>query len=132
MKIAEVIAYLESIAPFCLQETYDNAGLLTGQPDNGSVREFSVHLILRKTVIGEAIEKKCNLIISHHPIIFKPLKRLNGRNYVERTVIQAIKNNIALFAIHTNLDNILEGVNARIADKLELIQRRTLDPKLRH
>ncbi len=77
----------------------------------------------------EAIEKKCNLIVAHHPIIFSGLKKITGKNYVEKTIIAAIKNDIAIYAIHTNLDNVLHGVNGKIADKLGLINRKILQPK---
>src|ERR1700733_10434693 len=119
MKIADIISYLETIAHPSLQEAYDNAGLITGDADwtcSGAI----ISLDATDAVIAEAIEKKCNLVIAHHPIIFRGLKKINGKNYVERTVICAIKNDIAIYAIHTNLDNIAEGVNRRMAAKLGL------------
>ena len=78
------------------------------------------------------MSKKCNLIVAHHPIIFKGLKKLNGKNYVERSVIAAIKNNIAIYAIHTNLDNVINGVNYKIAQKLNLQNIEVLSPKKTH
>lgn len=128
MKIQEITAVLESVAPRSLQESYDNAGLLTG---NGK-RECTgiiISLDVTQAVVEEAVNKKCNLIVAHHPIIFKGLKSITGKNYVEQTVIAAIKNDIAIYAIHTNLDNVLQGVNAAIADKLGLINRSILQPK---
>ncbi|HTL08546.1 MAG TPA: Nif3-like dinuclear metal center hexameric protein [Chitinophagaceae bacterium] len=128
MKLATLIAALEAIAPASLQESYDNAGLLTGQPDwhcTGAI----VSLDATEEVIDEAISQQCNLVIAHHPIIFKGLKKLNGKNYIERAVIKAIKNDIALYAIHTNLDNVLEGVNGMIAEQLGLLQTRVLAPR---
>jgi len=128
MKIANIISELEIIAPTSLQEAYDNAGLLTGKPDwdcSGVV----VTLDATEEVVLEAIEKKCNLIVAHHPIIFGGLKKINGKNYVERTIIAALKNDIAIYAIHTNLDNVSHGVNAVIADKIGLINRTVLQPK---
>ena len=128
MKISAVINYLETIAPPSLQESYDNAGLLTGN----AVWECTgiiISLDATEEVVMEAIEKKCNLIVAHHPIIFGGLKKINGKNYVEKTVIAAIKNDIAIYAIHTNLDNVLQGVNGRIADKLALVNRGILQPK---
>ena len=119
MKIKEITNYLESIAPLSYQESYDNAGLLTGNP-NEEVTGVLLSLDCIETVIEEAISKKCNLVVAHHPIIFGGLKKLIGRNYVERTVIKAIKNDIAIYAIHTNLDNVLNGVNAKIAEKIGL------------
>ena len=128
MKIAVVIGHLESVAPPSLQENYDNAGLLTG---NANWECTGILCVLDSTedVIEEAIQKKCNLVVAHHPIIFGGLKKINGKNYVERTVIKAIKNDIAIYAIHTNLDNVIDGVNGRMADKLGLINRAILAPK---
>jgi dinuclear metal center YbgI/SA1388 family protein len=128
MKIAAVIAYLESIAPSSYQEHYDNAGLLTGDPD-WECTGMLCTLDATEEVIGEAIMRNCNLVVAHHPIIFTGLKKINGKNYIERAVIQSIKNNIALFAIHTNLDNIPDGVNGKMADQLGLINRNVLAPK---
>ncbi len=128
MKIQEIIAVLESAAPPALQEGYDNAGLLTGKAD-WDCSGIIITLDATEDVVLEAIAKKCNLIVAHHPIIFGGLKKINGKNYVERTVIAAIKNDIAIYAIHTNLDNVLHGVNAAIADKLGLVNRKVLQPK---
>lgn len=119
MKIAEIISFLESIAPPSLQESYDNAGLLTGH-HNWICSGILVTLDATEEVINEAKAKNCNLIVAHHPIIFSGLKKLNGKNYIEKAVIAAIKNDIAIYAIHTNLDNIISGVNGRIADLLGL------------
>lgn len=128
MKIAAVIAYLDSIAPSSYQESYDNARLLTGDPD-WECTGMLCTLDATEAVIQEAVRMNCNLIVAHHPIIFNGLKNINGKNYVERAVIGAIKNDIALFAIHTNLDNVLHGVNSKIADQLGLINRRILSSK---
>src|SRR5882762_6188839 len=128
MKIAAIISCLESIAPPANQENYDNAGLLTGSTDSECAGVL-VALDTTEAVVQEAIKKKCNLIVAHHPIIFKGLKKINGSNYVEKTVITAIKNDIAIYAIHTNLDNVLQGVNGMMADKLGLINRTILAPK---
>lgn len=127
-KVKDIINYLENLAPRSLQENYDNSGLLTGNI-NDEVKNVLLTLDTTEKVIKEAIEKKCNLIISHHPIIFKGLKSLTGKNYVERTIISALKNDIAIYAIHTNLDNIIEGVNKKFAEKLELNDLRILAPK---
>lgn len=128
MKIAEVVSFLESQADPSLQEGYDNAGLLTG---NAAWDCTGILCCLDSTeeVVSEAIEKKCNLIIAHHPIIFGGLKKINGKNYVERTVIRAIRNDIAIYAIHTNLDNVLNGVNGRMAGRLALQNVRILMEK---
>ena len=128
MKIQDMITVLESIAPPSLQEGYDNAGLLTGQP-GWDCSGILVTLDATEAVIQEAIEKKCNLVVAHHPIIFGGLKKINGKNYVERTVITAIKQDIAIYAIHTNLDNVLHGVNAMIADTIGLVNRTVLQPR---
>jgi len=128
MQIQEITSFLESVAPPSLQESYDNAGLITG---NASWECTGIITTLDATeaVVLEAMEKNCNLIVAHHPIIFGGLRKITGRNYVEQTIITAIKNSIAIYAIHTNLDNVLHGVNAAIADKLGLINRKILQPK---
>lgn len=128
MKISVIISHLEIIAPPSLQESYDNAGLLTGHAGWECTGVLTT-LDATEAVVLEAMEKKCNLIVAHHPIIFGGLKKLNGRNYVEKTVITAIKNDIAIYAIHTNLDNVPDGVNGRMADRLGLVNRRVLQPK---
>src|ERR1700757_1558094 len=99
MKIQEIILYLETIAPLRLQENYDNAGLITGN-DLWECSGIITALDATEAVVLEAIEKKCNLIVAHHPIVFGGLKKITGRNYVEKTVITAIKNDIAIYAIH--------------------------------
>ena len=119
MKIVEIISFLESVAPPSLQEHYDNAGLLTGDA-NWECKGIICSLDATEDVVKEAILKKCNLVVAHHPIIFGGLKKINGKNYVEKTVITAIKNDIAIYAIHTNLDNIINGVNGKMASMLGL------------
>ncbi|MFQ3215417.1 MAG: dinuclear metal center YbgI/SA1388 family protein [Marivirga sp.] len=126
--IKEVTNYINTIAPLSLQESYDNAGLLVGNANN-EVTKILITLDITEAVIEEAKAEGCNLIVAHHPIIFKGLKQLTGSNYVERTVIKAIKEDIALYACHTNLDNIRYGVNAKIAEKLNLHQLQVLVPK---
>jgi len=129
MQIDSILSYLESIAPPAYQEAYDNAGLITGSRD-WECRGVLTTLDATEAVVEEAIARKCNLIVAHHPIVFGGLKKLNGKNYVERTVIAAIKHDIAIYAIHTNLDNMVaEGVNGRMAAKLGLINGRALLPK---
>ena len=128
MKISEIISFLEFVASPSLQESYDNAGLLTGN-NSWECTGIITTLDATEAVVQEAIDKKCNLIVTHHPIIFGGLRKITGKNYVEQTVIAAIKNDIAIYAIHTNLDNVLHGVNAAIADKLELVNRHILQPK---
>jgi dinuclear metal center YbgI/SA1388 family protein len=128
MQIKEIIATLENFAPPAFQEHYDNCGLLTGDVNADCTGILCTLDTLEKTV-EEAKAKNCNLIVSHHPIIFSGIKKLNGKKYVERTVINAIKNDIAIYAAHTNLDNIHLGVNKKIADKLGLINQQILAPK---
>lgn len=127
-KVKDIIRHLESIAPPSLQESYDNAGLITGSPDM-EVSGVLITLDCIESVLEEAIERRCNLIVAHHPIVFRGLKQLNGKNYVERTVIKAIKHDIAIYAIHTNLDNVMNGVNRKIAEKLGLEKLSILSPR---
>ncbi|NCT10016.1 MAG: Nif3-like dinuclear metal center hexameric protein [Flavobacteriia bacterium] len=128
MKVKEVTSILEEIAPLNYAEDFDNVGLLIGN-NQTEVIGVLVALDTLETTIDEAIEKKCNLIISFHPIIFNGLKKLNGNNYVEKVVIKAIQNNIAIYAIHTALDNSFEGVSAKIAEVLDLQNTKVLIPK---
>ncbi len=129
MYITEVIQTLESYAPLSYQESYDNAGLLTGNPA-WQCTGIICTLDATEAVVNEAIAKSCNLIVAHHPIIFGGLKKLTGKNYVERTVIDAIKNDIAIYAIHTNLDNVHNGVSQRMAEQLGLQHCKVLEPKM--
>ena len=126
--IKEVTDYLEAIAPLSLQESYDNSGLIVGD-HSSEVKGILISLDCLEEVIDEAIKLNCNLVISHHPIVFSGLKKLNGKNYVERTIIKAIQNNIAIYAIHTNLDNVYKGVNKKICDTLGLKNLKVLSPK---
>lgn len=128
MKLKEITAYLESIAPLAYQESYDNAGLICGD-EQMEIRAALICLDSTEAVIDEAISLGCNLVIAHHPIVFSGLKKLNGKNYIERVIIKAIKNDIAIYAAHTNLDNVHNGVNAKIAEKLNLKNCRVLAPQ---
>lgn len=129
MKLHKILQHLHELAPPSLQESYDNAGLIVGNNDM-DITGILVALDTTEAVIDEAIEKKCNLVVAHHPIVFKGLKKINGKNYVERVIIKAIKNDIAIFAIHTNLDNVFEnGVNQKIGNKLGLKNLKILSPK---
>lgn len=128
MQLQEITSFLESFAPLSYQEDYDNSGLIAGNPDQ-MITAALISLDCTEDVVDEAIESGCNLIISHHPIVFKGLKKFNGKTYVERVIIKALKNDIALYAIHTNLDHIQSGVNAKICDKLGLINQQILAPK---
>ncbi len=115
--ISQITHYLESIVPLNFQESYDNSGLLVGNP-NTEVTGILVSLDTIESIIEEAKAKNCNLIVAHHPIIFRGLKSITGKNYIERTIIKAIQEGIGIYAIHTNLDNIKEGVNGKIAEKI--------------
>jgi dinuclear metal center YbgI/SA1388 family protein len=128
MIIQEIITEIENFAPLAYQEDYDNCGLITGQKDQ-TVTGALLTLDCTEDVIEEAIKNNCNLIIAHHPILFSGLKKINGSNYVERTIIKAIQNNIAIYAAHTNLDNVKLGVNKKLADKLGLTNLQILSPK---
>jgi dinuclear metal center YbgI/SA1388 family protein len=128
MLLHQITSFLEEIAPRSYQESYDNSGLIVG--DQGmDVTGILVTLDCVEEVVDEAIQSGANLIIAHHPIVFRGLKKLTGNNYVERTVIKAIKNDIAIYAIHTNLDNVFQGVNRKICDKIGLIDVRVLAPR---
>ena len=128
MKISDLTSYLQTVAPLSLQEDYDNAGLLIGDP-SWECSGVLCTLDVTEEVIKEALQKKCNCIVAHHPLIFRGLKRITGNSQVERTVIAAIKNDVAVFAAHTNLDNVINGVNGKIADKLGLKNRKVIEPK---
>lgn len=128
MKVKEVIAMLEELAPLAYSEDFDNTGLLVGDA-NANVSAILVTLDTLESVVDEAIEKNCNLIVSFHPIIFSGLKKITGKTYVERVVQKAIKHDIALFSNHTALDNSWNGVNAMICEKLKLKNRSVLIPQ---
>ena len=127
MKIKEIIAYLESLAPLSSQASYDNSGLIVGDVDT-EITAALICLDSTEEIIHEAIENGCNLIIAHHPIVFSGLKKITGKTYVERTLIKAIQNNIAIYAIHTNLDNYRYGVNYEIGKRLGLENLQILSP----
>ncbi len=128
MRIRNIIAPLEEFAPLALQESYDNAGLLTGHPDM-EVTGAVLCLDATEEVLDEAIALGVNLVVSHHPIIFRPLKSISGQNNVDRVVVKAIKNNIAIYAAHTNLDRARHGMSMVLAGKLGLQKIEVLDPE---
>ncbi|POY35623.1 Nif3-like dinuclear metal center hexameric protein [Solitalea longa] len=128
MTLNDLSIFLEQLAPLAYQEDYDNAGLIVGNPQQ-EISKALISLDCTEAVVDEAIAAGANLIISHHPIVFKGMKRFNGNSYVERVVMKAIKHDIALYAIHTNLDSVSDGVNAKICDKLGLVNRSILSPK---
>src|SRR5690349_16014742 len=128
MKISDLTSYIQNVAPLSLQEDYDNAGLLIGDP-SWECTGVLCSLDVTEDVVREAIQKKCNCIVAHHPLIFRGLKKITGSTYVERTATAAIKNDVAIFAAHTNLDNIINGVNGKIADRIGLKNREVLMPR---
>lgn len=128
MIVQDVICHLEELAPLAYAEDFDNVGLLVGDRKN-KVTGILVTLDTLEVVVDEALRKKCNLIVSFHPIIFSGLKRITGQTYVERTILKAIKNNISIYAMHTALDNAFNGVNNVISEKLGLINRKILMPQ---
>jgi len=128
MKIKEIISCLESYAPLSFQESYDNSGLIAGDPLQ-DIKSVLLSIDVTEEVINEAIKLGSGLIISHHPLLFRPIKKLSGDSYVERCLIKAIRNNIALYAAHTNVDAVRTGVNMKISDKLGLINTQILIPR---
>jgi dinuclear metal center YbgI/SA1388 family protein len=127
MKVKDIIQLLEEIAPRGFQETYDNSGLNLGNPEN-EVSGILCTLDVTEEVIDEALQKQANLILAHHPVLFEGLKSITGKNYIERIAIKAIRNNIAIYAGHTNFDNVPTGVNAKICEKLNLKGTKILAP----
>ena len=126
--INQITAYLEQLVPLASQESYDNCGLLVGDK-NTEVTNVLISLDCTEQIVEEAIQKNCQLIISHHPLLFKGIKKLTGGDYVQRTLIKCIQNNIAIYAIHTNLDNYRFGVNYEISNRLNLMNAQIVLPK---
>ena len=127
MQVKDIIQAIEEKAPLLYQESYDNSGLQVGDPED-EVKAVLISLDVTEAVLEEALARGCNMIVAHHPLIFSGIKRLSGRNYVERIIVKAIKNNICIYAAHTNLDNMRHGVNAKIAQKLGLQETAILSP----
>ena len=128
MKIKDIFPILEEMAPLAYAEDFDNVGLLVGNPEKEATGILVCHDAL-ESVIDEAVSKNCNLVVCFHPILFSGLKKITGKNYVERSIIKAIKNDIAIYAVHTALDNHPEGVNKIFCDALGLINTKILIPK---
>ncbi len=128
MTVKEIINEIESFAPPVYQESYDNTGLQVGSAAD-TVTGVLISLDVTEDIIREAIERGCNMVVAHHPLIFSGLKKVSDRTYVERVVRMAIKNDICIYAAHTNLDNVHNGVNAKFAEKLGLVNTRILAPK---
>ncbi len=128
MKTKEIISVLEKMAPLAYAEEFDNVGLLVGNQESEATGVLVCHDAL-ENIIDEAITKNCNMVVCFHPILFSGLKKITGKNYVERAVIKAIKNDIAIYAVHTALDNHQEGVNKIFSDALGLVNTKILVPK---
>ena len=128
MKIKEIISVLEEMAPLAYAEDFDNVGLLVGNQESDATGILVCHDAL-ENIIDEAITKNCNMVVCFHPILFSGLKKITGKNYVERAVIKAIKNDIAIYAVHTALDNHQDGVNKIFSDALGLVNTKILGPK---
>jgi dinuclear metal center YbgI/SA1388 family protein len=128
VQIQNIINELEQFAPSALKEDFDNVGLLVGDASD-EVKGVLITLDITEKVIDEAIEKDCNLVVAHHPIMLSGLKKINGRNATERIVIKAIRNNIALYASHTNADSVINGVSGKMCEKLGLENCKVLSPK---
>jgi dinuclear metal center YbgI/SA1388 family protein len=128
MRIYDILSYLESKFPISSQASFDNCGLLVGD-NQATAKGVLLCLDCTEDVVDEAISLGCNLIIAHHPLIFKGIKKLTGSNYVERTILKAVRSDISIYAIHTNLDHAIDGVNAEIARRLGLVNWRILDPQ---
>lgn len=131
VQLKHITAHIEAVAPPSLQESYDNSGLLIGNPDM-EITGVLTCLDSTEDVIDEAIARGCNLVLAHHPVIWGGLKRITGNSMTERVVEKAIKNDIAVYACHTNLDKVVSGVNAKFASKLGLLNPKILKPEGRH
>jgi dinuclear metal center YbgI/SA1388 family protein len=127
MQLKQITQYIESFAPLAFQESYDNAGLIIGNPED-LISGILITLDITEDVLDEAIQKNLNLIVSHHPVVFSGIKKLNRKNMVERCVAKAIKNDLAIYSAHTNLDSVQGGVNSKICEKLNLQDCRILSP----
>lgn len=127
--LRELMTHLEDLAPLHIQESYDNSGLLYGSPD-WQVTGVLCCLDATEAIIREAKERHCNVVVSHHPIVFRGIRQINLGHYVDKALVYAIKHDVALYAIHTNLDNVLKnGVSQHIANRLQLANVHLLDPK---
>jgi dinuclear metal center YbgI/SA1388 family protein len=127
MKLKEICTYLDNVVPLSFQESYDNSGLQTGDPEK-EINSALLSLEVTEEVLDEAISLNCGLIITHHPLIFSPIKKLTGKNFVEKILIKAVRNEIAVYSSHTNLDILKEGVSRKMAQKLELQNLKILSP----
>ena len=130
MKIREIIRALEDFAPLALQDGFDNAGLQLGLTEDVDATGVLLSLDVTEEVVDEAINRGCNMVVSHHPLLFHPVKSITGDDYVGRIIMKAIKNGIVLYATHTNLDNAPGGVNHQIASRIGLKDLHWLEPKV--
>src|SRR5690606_32905684 len=128
MKLQQIISILEEMAPVAYAEDFDNVGLLVGDI-NQQINGILVCHDALENVVEEALREKCNLIVCFHPIIFSGMKKITGKNYVERAVLKAIKNDIAIYSVHTALDNHKNGVNKIMCDALGIKNPKILVPK---
>ena len=128
MQVSDITAILEELAPVQLQESYDNSGLLLGSPDQ-QVNGILIALDMTEEVLEEALDRKCDLVITHHPLIFSSLKKITGQSATERIIASAIRQQLAIYAIHTNLDNVHAGVNRILSEKIGITDPRILSPK---
>ena len=128
MIVKDITDHLEAIAPLQHQESYDNSGLIVGNSQT-ELSKVLITLDVTEEVIAEAIESGANLIVAHHPLIFKGIKKVNNTHWIDRCIVKAIKNDICIYAIHTNLDNIINGVNMKIAERIGLTNTKILSPK---
>ena len=126
--VQDIVRLLETAAPLAYQESYDNAGLQCGLPE-AEITGVLIALDCTPAVVAEAKRRGCNVVVCHHPVIFRPLKRLTGKGLVEQTIMAALKADVAIYAAHTNLDNVYQGVNAKLAEKLGLVSTRILAPQ---
>lgn len=127
MKLKEIINYFEEIAPFSLQESYDNSGIQIGNPSR-EVKAALLCIDVTEDVVAEAVKTGSDLIISHHPLLYNGVRRLTGKTMVERVIEQSIRNDVSIISLHTNIDSVFNGVNGKICDKLGLKNRRVLSP----
>ncbi|RYY11959.1 MAG: Nif3-like dinuclear metal center hexameric protein, partial [Cytophagaceae bacterium] len=128
MTVQDLARTVEAAAPLAYQESYDNAGLQCGDP-GAVITGVLIALDCTPAVVAEAARRGCNVVLCHHPVIFRPLKRLTGSNLAEQTIMAALKADVAIYAAHTNLDNVIQGVNAKLAEKLGLVNTRILAPQ---
>lgn len=128
VKLKEITRFLDELAPLSLQEDYDNSGMIITH-EQDSIRGILITLDVTEEVVDEAVSADCNLIVSHHPVIFKGLKRLSPADHTGRAILKAVKNNIHIYSIHTNFDNVRNGVNGFIADRIGLTGTRVLLPR---